>query len=92
MKYDKKDVPAFKEEVCKTTCIMKGKCINEGQNDHWFLMCPHYFSWKLKLKPSWVTEQLRYDREHPEEVSERHAKIVEKAKAWKESQKKSKKK
>lgn len=47
MKYDPKDIPQFQEQVCKKTCILSGKCIEEGKNDHWFLMCPHYFNWKI---------------------------------------------
>lgn len=43
----KKDIVTFQNEVCKKTCILKGKCIEEGKNDHWFLMCPHYHPWKF---------------------------------------------
>ena len=67
MKYDKKDVPAFQEQVCKKTCIMKGKCIEDGKNEHWFLMCPHYFNWKLSIT-TFVAEQLERERTHTEEV------------------------
>ena len=59
MEYDKKDVPAFKEQVCKKTCILHGKCIEDGQNDHWFLMCPHYFYWKLKIPYSYIQEDVQ---------------------------------
>lgn len=48
MKYNEKDIPAFQQEVCKETCRMNNKCVIEGQNNHWFLMCPHYHTWKLK--------------------------------------------
>ena len=82
MKYDKNDIPQFQEQVCKNTCIMKGKCIEEAKNEHWFLMCPHYFNWKLGIK-TFVAEQLEWERNHPEEV--------EKAKAWKSSLKNKKK-
>ena len=87
--YDPKDVPAFQEEVCKKTCIMKGKCIENGKDDHWFLMCPHYHSWKLQYG-SFVWDQMQYDREHPEEAEKKHKELVERAKAWKASQKKKK--
>lgn len=87
MKYDKNDIPDFQEQVCKKTCIMKGKCIKEAKNEHWFLMCPHYFNWKLGIK-TFVTEQLEWERNHPEEVEAKHKKEVERAKAWRASQKK----
>lgn len=90
MKYDKKDVPDFQEQVCKKTCILKGKCINEGKNEHWFLMCPHYFNWKLGIR-TFVAEQLEWERNHPEEVAEKHKESVEKAKAWRKKQKELKK-
>jgi len=86
MKYDKKDIPQFQEDVCKKTCIMKGKCIEDGQNDHWFLMCPHYFNWKIEYK-SFVTEQLEWGREHPEEAAAKQQAKVEAAKKWKIEQK-----
>ena len=88
--YDKKDVPQFQEEVCKKTCIMKGKCIEEGQDAHWFLVCTHYHSWKLGYT-SFVAEHAQWESEHPEEAEEKHRQLVERAKAWKESQKKTKK-
>ena len=91
MKYDKKDIPQFQEQVCKNTCIMKGKCIEEAKNEHWFLMCPHYFNWKLGIK-TFVAEQLEWERNHPEEVEAQHKKAVEKAKAWRASLKNKKKK
>lgn len=61
MKYDKKDIPSFQEQVCKKTCIYKGKCIEEGKDSDWFLMCSHYFNWKLGIKP-FVIEQLQQER------------------------------
>jgi hypothetical protein len=70
---------------------MKGKCIEEAKNEHWFLMCPHYFNWKLGIK-TFVTEQLEWERTHPEEVEAKHKKEVEKAKAWRASLKNKKKK
>ena len=84
--YEVKDVPSFKEEVCKKTCIMKGKCIEDGQNSHWFLMCPHYHQWKLGYT-SFVAEQIQWEREHPEEAETKHKEKVERAKAWKAEQK-----
>lgn len=91
MKYEEKDVPKFQEEVCKKTCIMKGKCIEEGQSNHWFLMCPHYFNWKLEIPQSWVAEQIDWQREHPEEVEKQKKKNLEVAKKIKEEKKKTKK-
>lgn len=91
MKYDEKDVPQFQEEVCKKTCIMKGKCIKDGQNKHWFLMCPHYFNWKLQIPPSFVAEQIQWELDHPQEAEAKHKALVEKAKAWKASLKTTKK-
>ena len=67
MKYDPKDVPAFQEEVCKKTCVMQGKCIREERDNHWFLMCPHYFDWKIGFK-SFVAEKEEYWKAHPEEA------------------------
>ena len=67
MKYDPKDVLTFQEEVCNKTCTMKGKCIVNGQDKHWFLMCPHYFNWKIGYK-SFVAEQKEYLESHPEEA------------------------
>ena len=90
MKYDPKDVPAFQEQVCRKECIMKGRCIEKGQDNHWFLMCPHYHQWKLKIPDNWIQQQLKWERAHPEEAAANHQAEVEKAKAWKESQKKSK--
>ena len=89
--YKASDIPDLQEQVCKKTCIMKGKCIKEAKNEHWFLMCPHYFNWKLGIK-TFVTEQLEWERNHPEEVEAKHKKEVERAKAWRASQKNKKKK
>lgn len=88
MQYDKKDIPAFQKEVCKTTCIMKGKCIEEGKDAHWFLMCPHYFNWKLQIPPSFVDEWCKWAKEHPEEAEAKHQQEIERAKAWKKSKEK----
>lgn len=90
MRYDPKDVPVFKEEVCKTTCRMKGKCINDERDDHWFLMCPHYHSWKLGYT-SFVWELLKWQEDHPEEMEEKRKKNLELAKKLKEQKKKPKK-
>ena len=51
MKYDKKDIPYFQEQVCKKTCIRNGKCIEDKRDDSWFLMCPHYFDWEHGINP-----------------------------------------
>lgn len=88
--YEVKDVPRFKEEVCNKTCIVNGKCINEGKDNHWFLMCPHYFNWKIGYT-NFVIEQIKYDRNHPEEAKARHDATVARAVAWKEEQKRLKK-
>lgn len=90
MTYDAKDVPQFKEEVCKKTCIMKGKCINDNREDHWFLMCPHYFNWKIGYV-SFVAEQLKWLAEHPEEQEEKHKQNLGLAKKLREEKKKAKK-
>ena len=90
MQYDAKDVPQFKEDVCKKTCIQQGKCIEEEKNDHWFLMCPHYHSWKLGYT-SFVWEQIEWEKEHPDEVEEKHKQNLELAKKMKEQKKKAKK-
>ena len=60
MKYDPTDIPKFQEEVCKQTCVMKGECIDDARDSHWFLMCPHYFNWKLGIKP-FIQEQLQVE-------------------------------
>lgn len=83
--YDKKDVPQFQEDVCKKTCIMRGKCIDEGKDNHWFLMCPHYHQWKLGYT-SFVAEQIQWERDHPEEAAAKHQEKVERAKAWGDEQ------
>lgn len=91
--YDKKDVPQFQEDVCKKTCILKGKCLEENKDEHWFLMCPHYHSWKLQYD-SFVWEQLIWEREHPEEVAkklEKNKEIAKKLSAEKRAAKKTKK-
>ena len=85
MKYEPKDVPQFQEEVCNKPCIMKGKCIADGKDNHWFLMCPHYFNWKLQIPPSFVSEQIEWERNHPEEAAAKHQAAIERAKAWKKS-------
>ena len=74
--YNEKDIPQFQEEVCKKTCVMKGKCIERGENNHFFLMCPHYFNWKMGIK-TFIAEQMEYDRLHPEEVEARRKKNLE---------------
>lgn len=89
--YKASDVPQFQQDVCLKTCIMKGKCIEEGQDNHWFLMCPHYHQWKLGYT-SFVAEQIQWEREHPEEAKEKHKALVSRAKAWKELKKSTKKK
>lgn len=88
--YKASDVPQFQQDVCLKTCIMNGKCIEEGQDNHWFLMCPHYHQWKLGYT-SFVAEQIQWEREHPEEVKAKHETMVARAKTWKESQKSTKK-
>ena len=88
--YKASEVPQFQEEVCKKTCIVNGKCINEGKDNHWFLMCPHYHRWKLGYT-NFVIEQIEYDRTHPEEAKARHDATVARAVAWKEEQKRLKK-
>ena len=87
MQYDKKDVPAFQEEVCRKTCIMKGKCIEDRRDANWFLMCPHYFKWKLKLPKTFIEEQIDWERKHPEEAAKKHQLEIELAKAWRKSKK-----
>ncbi|MBQ2175890.1 MAG: hypothetical protein II453_12780 [Alphaproteobacteria bacterium] len=79
--YEEKDVPLFQEEVCKMKCVNKGKCIEEGQDSHWFLMCPHYHSWKLGYN-SFVWENIIWEKEHPEEAKQRHKELVARAKIW----------
>ena len=85
--YDKKDIPQFQADVCKKTCIMKGKCIEEGQDAHWFLMCPHYHAWKLQYG-SFVWDQIQWEYEHPEETEQKHKELVARAKAWGDKQRK----
>ena len=88
--YKASEVPQFQEDVCKKTCIMKGKCIEDGQDNHWFLMCPHYHQWKLGYT-SFVDEQFRWEREHPEEAEAKHKELVARAKAWGDEQRRLKK-
>ena len=88
--YDKSDLPTFREEVCKKTCIMKGRCIEDGQDDHFFLMCPHYFNWKTEFK-SFVAEQLEWQREHPEEAEARRQANLELSKKIKAQRRQAKK-
>ena len=84
--YDPKDVPQFQQDECLKKCPLKGKCIDDGQNDHWFLMCPMYHKWKLGYT-SFVFEQLEWAREHPEEAAAKQQAKVEAAKKWKAEQK-----
>ena len=89
MEYDKKDVPQFQEDVCKKICINKGSCIEENRDAHWFLMCPHYHSWKLEYT-SFVWEQLRWEKEHPEEAAvkkEQNKELAKKMRAEKKTKK-----
>ena len=86
--YDEGDIPQFQKEVCMNTCVNKGSCVDEMQDNHWFLMCPHYHSWKLGYT-SFVREQLIYLREHPEEAEENRKKNIELAKKIKTNKKKS---
>lgn len=90
MAYDKKDVPQFQKDMC-SKCVLKGKCIEEGKDDHWFLMCPHYHQWKLGYT-SFVMEQMDWQREHPEENEAKCKERAEYAKRVKEQIKASKKK
>ena len=90
MKFDKKDIPQFQKEVCLTDCVLKGKCIEEGKDEHWFLACPKFFNWKIGYT-SFVIEQLKWEREHPEEAEAKYKEAAEKAKKIKASKKKNKK-
>ena len=85
--YKVSDVPQFQQDVCLKTCIMKGKCIEEGQDAHWFLMCPHYHAWKLQYG-SFVWDQIQWEYEHPEETEQKHKELVARAKAWDVEQRK----
>ena len=84
--YKASDVPQFQQDVCLKTCVCEGKCITEGKDNHWFLMCPHYHSWKLGYT-SFIAEQIQWEREHPEEAAAKYKEKVERAKAWKAEQK-----
>ncbi len=79
MKYDEKDVPQFQEEVCNGRCKMKGKCLSEYKDNHWYLMCPHYFNWKIEYV-SFIEEQEKWNEEHQEEVIKRKEQNKELAK------------
>jgi len=79
MKYDEHDIPQFQEEICNGRCKMKGKCITEGKDNHWFLMCPHYFNWKIGYV-SFIEEQDKWNEEHPEEVAQKKEQNKELAK------------
>lgn len=86
-----KNVPAFQEEVCKKTCILKGACILDPNKDnHWYVMCPLYFNWKLNYS-NWIIDQLRREREHPEEAEEQYKKNVRIANKIREERKKERK-
>ena len=89
--YEVKDVPRFKEEVCNKTCVLKGKCINEGKDNHWFLMCPHYHSWKLGYG-SFVWKNIKWEKEYPKEAKQRYDALVASAKAWGAGQRRLKRK
>lgn len=82
MTYDPKDIPQFQEDVCKKTCIRKGKCIEDGKENHWFLMCPHYHQWKIGYT-SFVWENIQWELEHQEEVKENRKQNLELAKKLK---------
>ena len=86
MKYDEKDIPQFQEDKCKKTCVMHGSCLEEEHDNHWYLMCPHYFNWKLGYH-SFVEEQIRWQAEHPEETEEQKKKNIELAKKLKKEKK-----
>ena len=87
MKGNEKDIPKFQEQVCKKSCVMCGKCIEEHQDNSWFLACPKYFNWKMGIT-TFVAEQLDWQRTHPEENEEKHKQLVERAKQWKAQTKK----
>lgn len=88
--YDEKDLPKFKQEKCNT-CKLKTFCFEEhSDNNRWFLMCPHYFNWKLDLPKTFIEENVDWEREHPEEAAAKHKREVERAKTWRASQKKKK--
>lgn len=54
MDYTKEDIKLFQKEICTAECILKGKCIKENKNDHWYTTCPHFFYWKNKIPYSFV--------------------------------------
>lgn len=62
MKYNEKDVPKFKEEIC-LECHCYNSCIDK--NDKNFLMCPKFFNWKIGYT-NYIIEQMREERKHPE--------------------------
>ena len=47
MIYNEKDIPDFQKEYCEAICHLKGQCIKENKDNHWFLTCPFYHKWKL---------------------------------------------
>jgi hypothetical protein len=52
MKYEKKDLPLFKNVICSNCPIFQVTCKKEedNKNEHWFFMCPHFFNWAIGLK------------------------------------------
>lgn len=75
MKYDTKDIPKFKQEVCTKTCVLNGKCIEDGKDEHWYLMCPHFFNWKIEFH-SFVADNIKDLIEHPIEVKPKEKKTT----------------
>ena len=53
MKFDKKDVPQFKDEVC-TKCHCLEYC--QEKEVQWFLACPKFFNWKIGYVSPFETE------------------------------------
>lgn len=83
-------VEKFKLECCPN-CILKGRCIEEGKNDEWFEMCPHFFNWKIGYVSPLIERANRAERErleHPEEYEKKMKIYEEKIKELKKNKKK----
>lgn len=67
MKYDEKDVPLFRKDVC-CECVCFNYCLDK--DNHWFLMCPKYFNWKMGCK-TYISEMLNYQRNYVKEDNDK---------------------
>lgn len=55
-----KTVKEFQEKICRSECILKGKCIEDlEKSEHWYKSCPHWFHYVNDIPYSFVRDNLK---------------------------------